>query len=57
MLFCWLKPVVLKGGVPPHVAGILALFSVIAGVLIDVVHHTISLCVIRIPGSSEEAGG
>lgn len=57
LLFCRLKPLVLKGGVRPHVAGILAAFSVIAGVLLGVVHHNISLYVVGIAGSSEEAGG
>ena len=56
LLFCWLKPLVLKGGVPLHVAGTLALFSVIAGVLLGVVHHNISLNVMRTAGSSEAAG-
>ena len=43
LLFCWLKPLVLKGGVQPHVAGIVTVFSVIADVLLGVVHHNISL--------------
>lgn len=56
VLFCWLKPLVLKGGVQPHVAGILALFSVIAGALLGVVHHNKPLYVVGIAGPSEEAG-
>lgn len=57
LLFCWLKPLVLKGGVQPHVAGTLARFSVITDVLGGVVHHNLSLYVDHAAGSSEEAGG
>ncbi len=55
-LFGWLRPLVLKGGVQPHVAGALAVFSVVSGVLLGLIHQRISLYVVRIAEPSKGIG-
>lgn len=56
LLFGWLQPLVLKGAAQPHVAGIVAVFSVISGVLLGFVHQRLSLYVVGVVQSSNEAG-
>ena len=53
LLFGWLQPLVLKGGAQPHVAGILAVLSVISGVILRFVHQNASLFVVRMTRSSD----
>ena len=55
-LFGWLRPLVLKGGVQPHVAGALAVFSVVSGVLLGLIHQRMSLYVVRIAEPSKRMG-
>ena len=42
-LFGWLEPLVIQGPAQPHVAGVLAVVSAIAGILLGLVHQNISL--------------
>ncbi len=56
LLFGWLQPLVLKGGVQPHVAGAVAVFSVISGVLLGLIHQRASLYIVRIAEPSKGAG-
>ncbi len=53
LLFGWLQPLVLKGGAQPHVAGILAVLSVISGVILGFVHQNASLFVVRMTQASD----
>ncbi len=53
-LFGWLQPLVLKGGVQPHVAGAVAVFSGVCGVLLGIVHQNISLYLVRAINRSNE---
>ncbi len=55
-LFGWLQPFVLKGGVQPHVAGIVAVFSGVCGVLFGIVHQNASLYLVRVVNRSDEVG-
>ena len=55
LLFGWLQPLVSKGGVQPHVAGVVAVFSVISGVLLGLVHQNLALIVVRSAASSDAA--
>ena len=43
LLFGWLQPLALKGPAQPHIAGVLAVVSVFAGVLLGSIHQNISL--------------
>ena len=56
VLFGWLTPFVLKGGAQPNVAGLLALLSAVAGVLLGYIHQNASLYIVRVvaPSGSEE---
>ena len=54
LLFGWLQPFVLKGGVQPHVSGIAAVFSVVSGVLLGFIHQNASLGIVRVVGPSEK---
>ena len=54
LLFGWLQPLVLKGGVQPHVAGAVAVFSVVSGVLLGLVHQNVSLYLVRAANKSDE---
>ncbi len=56
LLFGWLQPLVLKGGVQPHVAGAVAVFSVVCGVLFGLVHQNVSLYLVRAVNRSDEVG-
>ena len=56
MLFGWLQPLVLKGGVQPHVAGAVAVFSVVSGVLLGLIHQRASLYIVRIAEPSKGVG-
>ncbi len=56
LLFGWLQPLVLKGGVQPHVAGAVAVFSVVSGVLLGLVHQNVSLYLVRAANKSDEVG-
>jgi hypothetical protein len=56
LLFGWLQPLVLKGGVQPHVAGAVAVFSVVSGVLLGLVHQNVSLYLVRAVNRSDEVG-
>ncbi len=56
MLFGSLQPVVAKGGAQPHVAGVLAVFSVAIGVLLGFLHQQAALYVVRISEPSKEVG-
>lgn len=53
-LFGWLQPLVLKGGVQPHVAGAVAVLSVVCGVLLGLVHQNVSLYLVRAVNRSDE---
>ena len=55
-LFGLLRPVVLKGGVQPHISGIIAVFSVVSGVLLGFIHQQASLYIVRIAAPSKGAG-
>ncbi len=57
LLFGWLQPLVLKGGVQPHVAGAVAVFSGVCGVLLGLVHQNASLYLVRAVNRSDEVGG
>ncbi len=54
--FGWLQPLVLKGGVQPHVAGAVAVFSGVCGVLLGLVHQNVSLYLVRAVNRSDEVG-
>ena len=56
LLFGWLQPLVLKGGVQPHVAGAVAVLSVVCGVLLGLVHQNVSLYLVRAVNRSDEVG-
>ena len=56
LLFGWLQPLVLKGGVQPHVAGAVAVFSVVSGVLLGLIHQRASLYIVGIAEPSKGAG-
>ncbi len=56
LLFGWLQPLVLKGGVQPHVAGIVAVFSGVCGVVLGLVHQNVSLYLVRVVNRSDEVG-
>ena len=43
LLFGWLQSLSSKGGVQPHVAGVVAVGSVISGVLLGYIHQNLSL--------------
>ena len=43
MLFGWLQPLGLTGPAQPHIAGVLAVLSVVSGVLLGLVHQNASL--------------
>ncbi len=43
LLFGWLQPLVIKGPAQPHIAGVLAVVSVLVGVLLGLIHQNISL--------------
>ncbi len=57
LLFGWLQPLVLKGGVQPHVAGAVAVFSSVCGVLLGLVHQNASLYLVRAVNRSDKVGG
>ncbi len=48
VLFGWAQSLVVKGGAQPNVAGVLAVFSVVAGVLLGFIHQHLSLYIVRI---------
>ena len=52
-LFGWLQGFVLKGGAQPHVAGILAVFSVVCGVLLGFIHQNLSLYLVRVVAAED----
>ena len=54
LLFGWLQPLVSKGGVQPNIAGALAVFSVVSGVLLGSIHQQLSLYIVRILNRSHE---
>ncbi len=54
LLFGWLQPLVLKGGVQPHVAGIVAVLSGVCGVLLGLIHQNLSLYLVRMINRSDE---
>ncbi len=56
LLFGWLQPFVLKGGVQPHVAGAIAVLSGVCGVLLGLVHQNASLYLVRVVNRSDEVG-
>ncbi len=43
LLFGWLQPLAIQGPVQPNIAGVLAVVSVLAGVLLGLIHQNISL--------------
>ncbi len=43
-----MQSLVVKGGAQPTVAGVLAVFSVIAGVLLGFIHQHVSLYIVRV---------
>ena len=53
LLFDWLRPMVSAGGAQPHVAGALAVFSCVCGVLLGYIHQNASL---RTAGSTGSPG-
>jgi hypothetical protein len=57
MLFDWLRPLVVSGGAQPHVAGALAVFAGICGVLLGFVHQRFSLLIVALAGPSRGANG
>ena len=57
LLFGGLQPVVLQGGVQPHVSGIVAVFSVIVGVFLGFVHQNISLFLVRVAAPPKNVKG
>ena len=48
VLFGWVQSLVVKGGAQPTVAGVLAVFSVVAGVLLGFIHQHVSLYIVRV---------
>lgn len=55
LLFGWLQSLVSKGGAQPNIAGVLAVFSVVSGVLLGFVHQRLSLHIVRFLNPSVEA--
>ena len=53
LLFGALQSLVLKGGVQPHVAGVVAVLSVLAGVVLGFIHQNASLLFVRMTDSSD----
>ena len=51
LLFGWLQPLALQGPAQPHIAGVLAIISVVAGILLGLIHQNIALAI----SSADEA--
>ncbi len=52
VLLGWMQSLIVKGGVQPNVAGVLAVFSVVVGVFLGLIHQHISLYIVRVINSS-----
>ncbi len=57
LLFGWLQPLVQKGGAQPHVAGVVAVFSVVSGVLLGIAHQNVSIYAVRVVTPSNDVQG